>query len=317
MKKVLKIWLWGAALAGAAACSGWGEGTQPTAEEMRLERCCTVDTAGIRAVLGTDNVAGWERLSELSAEAWMLVDDSTGLLIGEKNATQRMYPASLTKMMTCLLALENGKMTDSIEISQDVFVTRDSRLRPGDAYVERNLIYEMMLQSDNVAAVALGKRIGGDTLAFCQMMNQKAAYLHMDSTRFANANGMACDSNYTTVRDLLTLTRYCMADSAFAEIVGTRFMDIPLIDRRHLPCQNTNLLLEQYEGCTGVKTGYTRQAGSCLAAAATRGNVTLVLVLLKSKSRASRFSEAATLLDYGFRVMEEYRRRTATSPSTH
>ena len=99
-----------------------------------------------------------------------------------------------------------------------------------------------------------------------------------------------------------------MLDSAFAAIVGSPFMDIPLIDGRHLPCQSTNLLLTDYEGCTGVKTGFTRRAGACLAASATRNGITLTLVLLKSKSHTSHFTESAILLDYGFRVMEAYRR---------
>ena len=91
-----------------------------------------------------------------------------------------------------------------------------------------------------------------------------------------------------------------MSNPSFADIVGMPFMDIPLLDGRHLPCQNTNLLLEKYEGCIGVKTGYTRQAGYCLASAATREGRTLYLVLLGSRSMATRFTESALLLDYGF-----------------
>jgi D-alanyl-D-alanine carboxypeptidase len=221
-----------------------------------------------------------------------------------------MHPASLTKMMTCLLALEHGRKNDTISITPDVFVTKDSRVRPGDAFVVEKLIYEMMMQSDNVAAVALGKFVGGDTLTFHRMMNEKAGYLHMDSTHFVNANGMPVNApsvgNMSTARDLLILSRYCMDDSLFAQIVDTRQMDIPFIDHRHMPIQNTNLLLEQYKGCIGVKTGYTRQAGACLASAATRNGITLHLVLLKSKTHASRFTESAILFDYGFNVMEAF-----------
>lgn len=272
-----------------------------------MEKVNRIDTTAIRAVLLPDTIEGWEQLNELSAEAWILVEDSLGLLISEKNADARMFPASLTKMMTGLLALEYGEMADSIDITNDVFVTRDSRVRPGDSYLMGNLISEMMMQSDNVAAYALAKHVAGDTLAFYDMMNRKAAYLGMDSTHFANPNGMPNDSNYTTARDLLKLARYSMCDSAFAAIVGTSAMDIPLIDRRHLPCENTNLMLKQYEGCIGIKTGFTRQAGACLASAARRNGVTLFLILLKSRSHESRFTESALLLDYGFRVMEAYR----------
>ena len=113
------------------------------------------------------------------------------------------------------------------------------------------------------------------------------------------------DTTLSTARDLLVLTRYCMADSLFAEIVGTPYADLPLTDGRHMPCWNTNQLLNQYEGCIGVKTGFTRKAGACLAASVSRpGGSTLTLVLLKSKTHASRFTEAQTLFDFGFNVVD-------------
>lgn len=285
------------------ACSQW-EPAPRSAEEIRREEACRIDSTSLREMLNLDSIEGRASLDDLSAEAWILVEDSTGMLISGKNTSQRMYPASLTKMMTCLLALENGLPGDTVGISEDVFVTKDSRVRVGDSYLLRDLVCEMMLQSDNVAAVALAKHIAGDTLSFCQMMNEKAAYLQMDSTHFANANGMPNDSTYSTAADLLKLARYCMRDSAFAQIAGTAVMDIPLTDKRHLPVENTNLLLGRYEGCIGVKTGFTRKAGNCLASAATRHGVTLHLVLLKSRSHASRFSESEALLDYGFKVMD-------------
>jgi D-alanyl-D-alanine carboxypeptidase len=98
-----------------------------------------------------------------------------------------------------------------------------------------------------------------------------------------------------------------MRDSLFAAIVGTVEKDVPLLDGRHMPCRNTNALLKTYEGCMGIKTGFTRQAGNCLASAASRDGVTLYLVLLNSRSMSTRFTESALLLDYGFNVMKAYR----------
>lgn len=290
---------------------------QRNEEELRLERAGLIDstlyhTEAFIDSMGwtTDSMTSWrERLEALSAEAWMMVEDSTGLLINAKNADERMYPASLTKMMTCLLTLEHGKMSDTVRITDDVFVTRDSRVRPNDGYEVGNLVREMMMLSDNVSAYALAKQVGGDTLTFFRMMNEKANYLGMDGTHFANPNGMPNDNNFSTARDLLKLTRYCMYDTLFAQIVGTASLDIPLTDGRHIPCQNTNALLMNYEGCRGVKTGYTKKAGACLASCATRNGVTLYLILLKSKSYSSRFDESAVLLDYGFKAMEVYRSR--------
>ena len=290
------------------ACGGSGAEEVPrSAEEIRLERAGRIDSTSLKAVFNPDSLMESDGPKDLTAEAWLMVEDSTGLLISEKNANKRMFPASLTKMMTCLLALEKGNPDDSVYITDDVYIAKNSRVRLGDGYLLGNLVREMMLLSDNDAAYAIAKHVGGDTLSFCRMMNEKAAYLGMDSTHFANPNGMPNDSNYTTARDLMVLARYCMADSVFAEIVGTAFMDIPLIDKRHLPSDNTNALLQSYEGCFGVKTGFTRSAGYCLASAARRNGVSLYLVLLRSKSQTSRFAESAAMLDYGFRVMAAYR----------
>ena len=276
-----------------------------TPEQQRLQKIARIDTT-LQNYVELESVEGYDLLAEITAEAWMLVDDSTGFIISQKNADKKAFIASITKMMTCLLALENGNMDDTLYITKDVYMTKDAWVRIGDGYKLGNLIQEMMLMSDNNAAYAIAKHIGGDTLTFYDMMNQKAQYLGMDSTHFANPNGMPNDSNYSCAKDLVRLSRYCICDSAFAAIVGTATADLPLIDGRHLPCQNTNQLLTTYEGCFGIKTGFTRQAGNCLASAATRNGTTLYLVLLGSRSMSSRFKESAILLDYGFNVMQTY-----------
>ena len=277
-----------------------------TPEQLRLEKINTIDSFSLRTVLNPDSMDGWEQLSTLSADAWMLIDDSTGYIISQKYANEPRFMASLTKMMTCLLALENGNMTDTVHITNDVFICKDSRVRLGEGYLLGDLLYEMMLQSDNDAAYAIAKHIAGDTLSFCDMMNEKAAYLGMTNTHFVNPNGMRAPDNFSTANDLIRLARYAMRDSMFAEIVGTTEKSVPLIDGRHMDCRNTNALLFSYEGCFGIKTGYTRQAGNCLASAATCDGTTLYLVLLHSRSMRSRFTESAILLDYGFRVMQTY-----------
>ena len=277
-----------------------------TPEQLRLEKINTIDSFSLRTVLNPDSMDGWEQISNLSADAWMLVDDSTGYIISQRCANEPRFMASLTKMMTCLLALENGNMTDTVQITNDVFICKDSRVRLGEGYLLGDLLYEMMLQSDNDAAYAIAKHIAGDTLSFCDMMNEKAAYLGMTNTHFANPNGMPAPDNFSTANDLIRLARYAMRDSVFAEIVGTTERNVPLIDGRHMACRNTNALLYTYDGCFGIKTGYTRQAGNCLASAATRDGTTLYLVLLHSRSMRSRFTESAILLDYGFQVMRAY-----------
>ena len=287
-----------------ASCGGSpSEENTNNYEAERLNKACTLDSITIRQTLDPDTVSGRELLDHLSAQAWILVEDSTGYIISEKNATQRMYMASLTKMMTCLLSIEEGRDSDSIYINKDSYIAQDSRVKLGDGFLTRDLIYEMMLISDNDAAFALANYMGGDTIRFCQMMNEKAQYLGMGGTHYDNPNGLPNDSNYSTARDQMILARYCLADSSFAQILGTKEADIPLLDGRHLPCRNSNALLHTYDGCFGIKTGFTYQAGACLAAAATRNGVTLYVIVLKSRNMALRFKEAAILLDYGFNVI--------------
>ena len=305
--KEMKIELWLLALCIVIACMiGCSEETKPIdPERQRIEHINKIDSTTLRTILNPDTIEGADKINAITADFWMLIEDSTGLVISERNADSLAYMASITKMMTCLLALEHGNLTDTIRITEDVYVAKDSRVRLGDGYVMRDLIDEMMLVSDNDAAYALAKHIGGDTLKFCEMMNDKAISLGMGHTHFANPNGMPNNEHYSTACDLIKLSRYCMQDSLFAQIVGTKEKDIPLIDGRHMPCRNTNALLTTYEGCVGIKTGFTRQAGNCLASVATRDGITLYLILLNSRSMSTRFTESAILLDYGFEVMKK------------
>ena len=292
-------------LAAVVSCR-WGDqaGSRValTPEQIRLEHINTIDSTTLSTIFTPDSTAT-EQLEALSADAWMLIDDATGMVISQKYANEPRFMASLTKMMTCLLALENSNLEDTVRITEDVFICRDSRVRLGEGYLLGDLLYEMMLQSDNDAAYALAKHVGGDTIRFCEMMNEKAAYLGMENTHFANPNGMPAPDNYSTAGDLIRLARYAMCDSLFAAIVGTTEKKVPMIDGRHMDCYNTNVLLSSYDGCIGIKTGFTRQAGYCLASAATREGRTLYCVLLNSRSMRTRFTESAILLDYGFRIM--------------
>lgn len=299
----LKAYLLIIGLVGLISCSQTGApiGHELSSEEMRRAHIDLVDTINLHP----DSIAAIDELAELTAESWMLIDDSTGLVISSKNANRKLCMASITKIMTCLLALENGNLDDSIYIDEGTYISKDSRVKLGDGFLLSCLIDEMMLVSDNDAAYAVAKHVGGDTLRFCEMMNEKAAYLGMDNTHFANPNGVPNIDNYSTANDLVRLCRYAMRDSLFSNIVSTAEKDIPLLDGRHMPCQNTNVLLNSYEGCIGIKTGFTRQAGYCLASAATRKGRTLFLVLLASRNMNTRFTESAILFDYGFSELDK------------
>ena len=276
-------------------------------EAERLYKISILDTTTLKTIIDPDTVEGFDLLNNLTAQAWILIDDKTGYVISEKKSRERMYIASLTKMMTSLLALEHGSDSDSVYITQSDYVSRDSRVKLDQGYLLRDLINEMMLVSDNDAAYAIARHIGGDTTAFCNKMNEKAAYLGMTATHYDNPNGLPNDSNYSSAYDQLRLVRYSMEDSVFAQVVGSREARVPLLDGRHMDCINTNRLLFTYDGCLGVKTGFTYQAGACLAVSAERDGVRLYVILLKSQNMRLRFKEAAVLLDYGFRVMSYLR----------
>ncbi len=311
MKYMRKIWNLGIGVLVFGTMTSCSSGTESgdylrSEEEKLIEHCRHIDTSAVSKIAGVEEMKKAAQLDQITADSWILIEEEQGLLLSSKNADKKQYPASLTKMMTCALVLENGHFEDTVNITNDVYKVRDGRVKLGDGFLVRDLLNEMMLQSDNDAAYALAQKVAGDILAFCKMMNDRAAVLHLDSTHFANPNGMPNDSTFSSAYDMLTLARYCMRDTAFAALVKTPSMRIPMTDGRYLDIRNTNLLLKNYKGCLGIKTGFTNQAGGCMAVAAEREGVTLYLVLLKSKSLWTRFTEAEKLLNYGFGVMKAY-----------
>ena len=196
-------------------------------------------------------------------------------------------------------------------------------LSTNDKISVENLLYGLMMVSGNDAAVALAEFISGDIETFSNLMNEKAHSLHLESTHFTSPHGLDQDEHYTTAYDLALIGRYAMQNEKFRELVSTQIYTLPATnkyDKNDRVFKNTNELIIKddsdrvdnyyYEYATGIKTGYTRQAGYCLASQATREGITLTLVLLNSKSFKSRFVESAFILDYGFRVMQAYRRNS-------
>ena len=232
----------------------------------------------------------------LTADAAILMDATTGEVLYEKNADKREYPASMTKMMTCILALEKGNPLKTIAISANAANVESTELYGGEWIHLGDLTYQMMLMSDNGAATA----IAGNVNHFAAMMNEKARAIGAESTHFVNANGMPDENHYSTARDMAKIAQYGLRNKDFRQIVSTKSKQVHYErPSKNLPCTNTNHLLFTYDGAIGVKTGYTRAAQGCLTAAATRHGKTLIAVIMHA-GWDSRFTEAATLLDYGF-----------------
>lgn len=257
---------------------------------------------------------------DLSAQSWLLVEGRTGRVLSEKSADSVMYPASMTKVMTCLLAVESGHLRDTVTIGADAARIISTTVRAGDKFILRDLLDEMMLESDNGAARAVADHLSRDG-NFIDKMNARARKLGMTHTRYANPHGLFDSQNYTTARDMITLIRFAMKDTTFAAIVGNYQKDVPLVypAGKVMHCKSTNKLLSRYEGAQGVKTGYIRAAGGCLASAAKRNGVQLYLVVMKCSPVRARFDESAFLLDYGFEKarllpVNEQERKTVPYP---
>lgn len=237
----------------------------------------------------------------ISADAAVVMNAGTGEVLYSKNPAKREYPASLTKMMTCILSIEKGDPYKVIAVTPREVNVESTALNAGNWIRLSDLRQQMMMISDNGAATAIADTIGGSLPEFAAMMNEKAKEIGCTGTHFVNANGMPDRSHYSTALDMAKIARYGMENKEFRRIVGTREKQIHYLrPATNFRCENTNELLYTYRGCNGIKTGWTRAAGGCLAASADRDGTELIVVVMHSNNEDSRFSEAARLLDYGF-----------------
>lgn len=241
---------------------------------------------------------------EIPARSAILVEQSTGQVLCEMNADEQMPPASITKIMTLLLVME---AVESGRLSLDEIVTCSPHassmggsqiwLEVGEQMSVRDLIKAAAVASANDASTALGEQIAGSEEAFVDMMNQRAQELGMTNTHFVNCTGLDAPKHLTTARDIATMSRMLVEHEMIREY-STIWMDSLRGGETQLV--NTNRLVRFYEGATGLKTGTTDGAGSCLSATATRNGLSLVAVSLGSGTSDERFQSARSLLDYGF-----------------
>lgn len=238
---------------------------------------------------------------DITADAAVIMEERNGEILYEKNGTRREYPASMTKIMTCILSLEKGNPGKIIEVSPKAADVESTALNGGEWISLEDLTNQMMLISDNGAANAVGEAIAGNETAFSDMMNEKAKSIGMKDTHFVNASGMPDPDHYSTAEDMAKLARYAMENKNFRRVVGTKEKQIRYLRPQTIfRAENTNHLLYTYGGASGIKTGYTMAAGGCLAASAVRDGRELIVILMHSRDTDTRFAEAEALLDYGF-----------------
>lgn len=239
----------------------------------------------------------------ISASAAVLMDQKTGQVLFAKNPDWQRPPASTTKIMTAVLTLQMADLRDEVLISQRAARTPGSSmyLRPGQRYRVRDLLYGLMLCSGNDAAVALAEHIAGNEEEFVSLMNRQAALLGAAHTTFANPHGLPAPGHCSTALDLARITRYALGIPRFAQLVSTVQTTVfDPVERKEYKIHNKNRLLWEFAGADGVKTGYTRAAGRCLVASATRHGRQVIAVVLDAPRM---WEDTRKLLTYG---LEEY-----------
>ena len=241
---------------------------------------------------------------EITADSAILIEASTGRVIYEKDADRVRPPASMTKMMTCILGLENLFPDEKVEISRNAANTEYSelQLQEKDVISASELLRGLMLVSDNGGSVAIAEAVSGNVENFSNLMNEKAIEIGCTDTNFENPNGLPSERHYSTARDMAKIAAYCMENWDFRDIVSTQRETIHWLEPSSVTAkvENSNKLLGKYKGITGIKTGWTYAAGGCLAASAKRGDIELIAIIMHATDSTTRFNDAEILLDYGF-----------------
>ena len=241
-----------------------------------------------------------QALPEVSSHSACVIDIDTGRILGAKNENEKSEPASITKIMTALVALENADIQKVVTIPNEAAGVEGSSvyIKAGEKYSLEDLLYGLMLRSGNDAATAIAIDVAGSVDAFVEKMNEKAQALGCTGTHFNNPHGLPDDDHYTTAHDMALIAAAALQNDTFAKIVSTKsYTAEPDGAGETRSWQNKNKLLWQYEGAIGVKTGYTKSAGKTYVGAAERNGIRVAVVVLGAKDM---WGDAAALLDDAF-----------------
>ncbi len=254
---------------------------------------------------------------QIGAGAAILMDADTGQILYDKNIHQKEYPASLTKILTAVLALERGKLSDTVTMSDKAVSSlprgaSNIALVPGEKLSLEQALYATLLMSANEASNAVAEHIGGSLEAFAAEMNRRAGELGALGTNFVNPSGLSDDNHYTTAYDLAVITRHAIGMPEFLRIDGTITYTMQPTNMQPEPRHfaNEQKMMKNtpyyYEEVFAGKTGYTSKAGHTLATAARKDGRTLICIILDGRSAQMPYEDTKTLLDYGFDNFQEY-----------
>lgn len=257
------------------------------------------------------NCYGADNTPDVNALSAVLIDGDTGRVLWGKNENEPMAMASTTKIMTAIITLENSDIQEKVTVSKNATLAPPVKmhLQQGEELTLEQLLYALLMQSSNDAAVAIAEKVGGSVENFCGMMNKKAKELGCTDTEFVTPNGLDKGNHHSTARDMALIGAYAIKNEEFIRISNTKNISFTS-NKKSYSIVNKNQLLNSYSGAIGIKTGFTGKAGHCFVGAAKRGDVTLVSVVLASgwgtAGKAKKWSDTREILNYGFDNYKKY-----------
>ena len=265
---------------------------------------------------------------KIYSDAVIIIDNKTGRTLYEKNSNEKMYPASTTKILSAIIAIEKGDLKKELTVSNAAIAEMKSGytsayLVEGEKITVENLLKVLLVHSANEASNVLAEYISGSIEEFVKLMNSKVKELGCTNTHFVTTNGLHDDNHYTTAKDLATIARYCMKNQTFRKIVAAPSCTVPQTNKSaQRVYKNTNDMVVPtspyyYNGCIGIKTGYTSQAKNCLVSAVNRNGMQFIAVVLGASvtedRKSARYVDSKTLYDYAF---SNYSYKTIAKKST-
>ena len=260
--------------------------------------------------------ANEENVPNIKSPSAILINLNTGKILYEKNVNEKMYPASLTKVMTAILTLENCDLNEVATVSYDAVMSISAgyvsaNLQIGEEITVEDLLYVLMVGSANDVAIVLAEHISGSVEDFSVLMNEKAKELGATSTNFVNPSGAHEENHYSTAMDLALISKYAMQNETFRKLVSTTAYTLPATnkyDKNDRYFSTTNALLYDndyfYKYATGVKTGFTTPAKNCLIASANKSGLELLTVVLgatqNEQGLSNRYLDTINLFEYGY-----------------
>ncbi len=293
-------------------------------QEQQISETEAEHSSGYYLETQSNNIKNWPQGAAVNAEAAIVMDADTGAILYAKNIDQKEYPASITKIMTTLLALEKGNLKDTVKFSEYAVYSIEYNsshlgMTEGEELTLEQCLYGIMLASANEVSNAVAEHIGGDVETFVKMMNERAKQLGCTGTHFVNPHGLHDDNHYVTARDMALISRKAFNNKMFRKIIKTveyHFPETNLVDEKRYFINHHKMISEEgmiYEDVIGGKTGFTDQAQNTLVTMAKRGNQRLITVVLKAPGLYVSYDDTKILLDYGFDSFDNVELSTANA----